>query len=79
MIVMATTRSIDPKPLLHLLEEHGGECTFDDGIHVLTREGLSENDARDALWRLLSQGIVEFTTDRLLRLPHHSVRERAAG
>ncbi len=79
MTVMASSPAIDPKPLIELLQRQGGECSFDDGVRALEVGGLSKDDARDVVWRLLSQGVVEFTTDRELRLPQHSVKERAAG
>jgi len=75
---MTNSLPIDPQPLIHLLKEHGGKCQFDEGVRILTVAGLTENDARASLWMLLSQGIVEFTTDRDLRLPQ-SGQERAAG
>jgi hypothetical protein len=70
MIAMAVARSIDPKPLVDFIKNQGGECSFDDGVHFLSATGLSENEALDALWRLLSWGDVAFTPDRRLRLPH---------
>lgn len=69
---------IDPQPILQLINTRGGECSFDEAIEVLQKQGLNQSDARDGLWRLLSQGIIEFTSDRKLKLPR-PVLERAAG
>jgi hypothetical protein len=63
------TKPIDPKPLLQYLKTQGGECSFDQAVQTLEVQGLDANDARDTLWRWLAQGIIEFTTDRFLRLP----------
>lgn len=68
MAVMAAVPTIDPTPLIRLIEERGGQCSFEDAVEVFQTRGLTPNDARDAVWRLLSQGVVEFTTDRAVRL-----------
>lgn len=78
MSSMAAVPVVDPRPVLDLIKKKGGECSFDDGVTSLEARGLSKSDARDAIWRLLSQGIIEFTTDRHLRLPHPAL-EKAAG
>lgn len=64
-----TVPAIDPKPLLSYMAKHQGECSFDQAMQVLQKQGLSESDARDGIWRLLSDGTIYFTDDRrLLRL-----------
>lgn len=78
MSIAVVTPVIDPEPVLQLINTHGGECSFDAAIEVLQKQGLNQSDARDGLWRLLSHGIIEFTSDRKLRLPHPGL-ERAAG
>jgi hypothetical protein len=70
--------AIDPRPLLQFLQSHGGECSFDDAMNVLRRQGLDDTDARDGLWRWLSVGLIIFTPDRRLRLANMPL-ERAAG
>lgn len=72
--------SLDRTLLLELLSKNGGECSFDEALKAII-QGLrmTESDARDAVWRLLSQGYVEFTPDRRLRLPAQVKLERAAG
>ncbi len=61
--------AIDPKPLLTYMAKNRGECSFDEAMEVLQKHGLSESDARDGIWRLLSNGTICFTDDRRLRLP----------
>lgn len=77
MSVMAAVPTIDPTPLVQFLEENGGESSFEDAVGVLQTRGLTPNDARDVVWRLLSQGVIEFTTDRAVRL--RPVGSKVAG
>ena len=79
MAHMGVTRAVDPSPILRLLADRDGECSFEDALGTLKQQGLSDNDSRDALWQLLSQGTIEFTSERRLRLPQHSASEKAAG
>ena len=60
---------LDPQPVLNLIQERGGVCTFDEALRVLVQRGFSETSARDALWQFLSDGRLEFTSDRQLRAP----------
>ena len=78
MSVMATA-AIDPRPILEFIRRKG-ESSFEDALKLLEQQvGLSPSRARDALWRMLAQGIIEFTTDRHLRLPSAPALDRAAG
>lgn len=77
MSVMAVRVGVDPAPLTKHLEEHA-ESTFDEALRIFKNAGLSETQARDEVWQLLSQGVIEFTTDRRLRLPTRIV-PAAAG
>lgn len=78
MSVMATLKAFDRMPVLDYLAQHGGEASFEELLRTLERLGMSESDGRDALWRLLSQGFVEFTAERRVRIPNREL-ERAAG
>ena len=70
MNAMPIVPSIDPEPLLNLIRQKGGECSFEEAMKVVEVElGMTESAARDALWRLLSDGTIEFTTDRHLTVP----------
>jgi len=69
MNAMPVVPSIDPQPILDLIEQRGGECSFDEALTLLGQRGMRESTARDALWRLLSDGIIEFTVDRHLTTP----------
>jgi hypothetical protein len=60
---------LDLQPVLNLIQERGGVCTFDEALRVLVQRGFSETSARDALWQFLSDGRLEFTSDRQLRAP----------
>jgi len=79
MSVMAPVRTLDPQPIVHFMRERGGECSFDEAMQFLRERGLNEAEARDGLWGFLSQGVIEFTTDRHLRLPQTPALERVAG
>jgi hypothetical protein len=68
MSVIIAARAVDSEPVLALIDERG-ECSFGDAMKVLTDVGVTPSDARDTLWRLLSVGKLEFTAERLLRLP----------
>lgn len=76
MSVMASA-AVDPLPVLNLIRSQG-ESSFDDALSLLVGTGLTPTGARDALWRMLSQGLIEFTTDRHLRLPSEEL-DKAAG
>lgn len=69
MSTMAAALEPDTRPLLALMQRNDGKCTFADAVQVLIRQGLSASDARDMIWQLLSDGTVDFTTSRELRLP----------
>lgn len=73
---MATALEVDTKPLLRMMEQKG-KCNFADSLQAFTRQGLSASEARDTIWRLLSEGLIEFTTDRQLRLPR--LMKKVAG
>lgn len=60
---------LDPQPVLDLIQERGGACSFDEAVGVLRHRGFSESAARDALWQFLSDGRIEFTADRQLTVP----------
>jgi hypothetical protein len=60
---------VDPQPVLQLIQQNGGTCTFDQAVQMLMRGGFSESAARDALWQFLSDGRLEFTPDRQLKVP----------
>jgi DNA-binding transcriptional regulator PaaX len=60
---------LDPQPVLDLIRERGGVCTFDEALRMLAQRGFSEASARDALWQFLSDGRLEFTQDRQLTVP----------
>jgi hypothetical protein len=77
MSVMDSTNAIDPRPVFELIERQGGECSFEDAVNAFVALGLSESKARDVLWQLLSDGTLEFTTDRHLTMP--TTLARAAG
>ena len=77
MTVMDSVRTIDPRPIFALIERQGGECSFDEATRAFTELGMTESEARDALWQLLSDGALEFTTERRLMMP--STPARAAG
>lgn len=64
---------IDPEPVLNLIKAKGGECSFDEAMNALVELGMTEAAARDGLWRLLSDGTIEFTTDRHLTTPKEGV------
>lgn len=67
---------LDPQPILDLIEEKGGSCTFDEALDALVQRRFPLSAARDALWRFLSDGRIEFTPDRQLTVPHPDVPER---
>ena len=76
---MMATAAVDPRPVLDLIRKQG-ESSFEDALKLLEQQvGLTSTGARDALWRMLSQGLIEFTTDRHLRLPSQTALDRAAG
>jgi len=60
---------LDPQPILELIQQKGGTCSFDEAVQVLVRARFSESAARDALWQFLSDGRLEFTADRQLKVP----------
>lgn len=68
---------LDPQPVLDLIQERGGECSFDEAVKMLRQRGSSESGARDALWQFLSDGRIEFTADRNLTVPKSDVPEQA--
>jgi len=68
---------IDPEPILSLIRQRG-ECSFDDAINVLRERGMDSTRARDAIWQLLSDGVIQFTTDRHLTMPAADVFHPAA-
>ena len=70
---------IDPTPIVSLIQAHGGQCSFDEAVLAFRNLGMSESSARDALWRLVSDGSVTFTVDRQLALPRPSRFDVAAG
>lgn len=69
MNAMPVVPWIDPEPVLKLISEKGGECSFDDAMNALVKLGMAQSVARDGLWRLLSDGTIAFTTDRHLTTP----------
>jgi hypothetical protein len=69
--------AIDPEPVFALIREKGGESSFTDAIRALMRVGIAEAAARDALWRLLSDGSIEFTIDRQLTIARPRMASRA--
>ena len=69
--------AIDPQPILNLIQQNGGECTFSEAIATFKNLGMSESAATDALWRVLSDGTIEFTTDRNLTVPAPRLRVAA--
>ena len=69
--------AIDPQPVLNLIQQRGGECSFSEAMDTLINLGMTESAARDALWRLLSDGTIEFTTDRNLAVPRSDMRQAA--
>jgi len=68
---------IDPQPVLDLIQQKG-ECSFDDAVRALVERRFSESGARDALWQFLSDGRIQFTTDRKLTVPKADVSDQAA-
>lgn len=76
---MMTPRTVDPQPLLGFIADKGGESSFDDALQMFVKIGMTPSQARDTLWRLLSDGTIEFTTDRRLRAPRNRVSNRAVG
>jgi len=77
MNAMPVVPVIDPRPVLTLIKQKGGECSFDEAILVLEQsQHLTQPAARDALWRFLSDGTIVFTTDRHLTAPK-PIRERS--
>lgn len=77
MSAMAVHAAVDPTPVLEHLRQQQ-ESAFKEVLNIFTNNGLSEGEARDAVWQLLSRGLIEFTTDRRLRLPAQTV-PAAAG
>jgi len=71
MNAMPVVPVVDPRPVLNLIEQRGGESSFEDAMKVLVQLGMLPSAARDALWRFLSDGTIEFTTDRHLTLPRY--------
>jgi hypothetical protein len=69
---------IDAQPVLDLIEQKG-ECSFDEAVRALVEHRFSEAAARDALWRFLSDGRIQFTTDRKLTVPKPDESDQAAG
>ena len=72
MSVMYTSRPIDDKALFRLLDNRGGECSFEDAVGAFRSQGITDDDARDEIWRLLSHGQLVFTPDRHLTKPGSS-------
>jgi hypothetical protein len=68
---------IDPQPVLDLIQQKG-ECSFDDAVRALVERNFSESGARDALWQFLSDGRIQFTTDRKLTVPKADASDQAA-
>ena len=79
MSSMMTRPAVDPRPLLRFIAEKGGESPFDEALQVFVQIGMTESQARDTLWKLLSNGTIEFTTDRRLRAPIDRPLNRALG
>ena len=77
MSVMDSAHTIDPRPVFALIKRQGGECSFEEATRAFTELGMTESDARDALWQLLSDGALEFTAERRLMMP--PTLARAAG
>ena len=77
MNAAAASAMIDPKPVLDMIREHH-ECTFEDAIQALMHNGATESAARDALWQLLSDGTIVFTTERNLAAPAPEFAGQAA-
>jgi hypothetical protein len=69
MSTLASTPNIDPEPILRHMAAKGGNCSFEEAMQLYLRLGMTPTQARDALWRLLSDGAIEFTVDRRLRVP----------
>jgi len=79
MSAVASVRIVDPRPLVGRILAAGGTCSFDDALVLLRDDGLTESEARDALWRLLSQGVLEFTPERQITVPKNPALEKVAG
>ena len=67
---------LDPQPVLDLIQESGGACSFDEAVAALRQRGFSESAARDALWQFLSDGRIDFTADRQLTVPNVDLRDQ---
>lgn len=72
MSAMRAIPVVDPQPVLELIAQRG-ECSFEEALNALAQRGFTPSAARDALWQLLSDGRIEFTTDRNLTVPKHDV------
>src|ERR1017187_5717175 len=59
MNAMPVPHVIDPKPVLDLIEQKGGECSFDEALDALVHLGMKRAAARDGLWQLLSDGSLQ--------------------
>jgi hypothetical protein len=60
---------VDPQPVLSLIRQMGGECSFEDAMAALVHAGMTQSVARDVLWQFLSDGDLAFTADRKLTVP----------
>lgn len=77
---MAAMRAFDPALIVSVLEEHGGKYPFFKLTAVLGQLGLSEAEARDFVWRLLSEGVIRFSSDRNdVQLAPEERAEKVAG
>jgi hypothetical protein len=78
MNAMPVPHLLDPKPVLALIQDKGGECSFDEAMDALVHLGMTRSAARDGLWQLLSDGEIEFTADRKLTAPKSDASDQIA-
>jgi hypothetical protein len=41
MSVMESVRTLDPQPVLTLIQAQGGQCSFDEAADVLVKQGMT--------------------------------------
>jgi hypothetical protein len=79
MNAMPVFPKVDPQPILDLINQMGGECSFDDAMATLVKTGIAKSAARDAVWQLLSDGAIIFTADRRLKAPNSDLPTQKVG